>query len=104
MPQERLYEIGKKLFLVTITVEGFENNGRGDEESPNGGGGNDQDGEEDEENDDADDLDNPQDEMDTDKKGGEILRDKTPYYKHSARRGSKTVVMGVSNADSLKTC
>jgi hypothetical protein len=89
---------------VTITVEGFENNGRGDEESPNGGGGNDQDGEEDEENDDADDLDNPQDEMDTDKKGGEILRDKTPYYKHSARRGSKTVVMGVSNADSLKTC
>jgi hypothetical protein len=89
---------------VTITVEGFENNGRGDEESPNGGGGNDQDGEEDEENDDdADDLDDPQDEMDTDKKGGEILRDKT-HYKHSARRGIKTVVMGVSNADSLKTC
>jgi hypothetical protein len=66
--QERLLELNKKLYLVSIITEGFEYEGNGE-----------LDDEGDEQNDEeADDLDDTPEQMDTDKKAEEKSKDKPP--------------------------
>jgi hypothetical protein len=87
--------MGKKLFLISITVEGFENTDKSEDDQPDDGDDNDQHGGSDDVDDDNfDDLDDLQDEMDTDKGASGTIRDKTPDQGHSASKGSKNVVMG----------
>jgi hypothetical protein len=77
IPQERLFELDKKLYLVSISVEGVEhqearNSGdNGDGDDP---GGDDEEGRSD---DDYDDLDDPQDLIETDKQTLNIINSKS---------------------------
>jgi hypothetical protein len=95
IPHERLYEMGKKLFLVSITMEAFESNDKAEDDQPDDGDDNDQHGggSDDVDDDKFDDLDDLQDKMDTDKGLSGTIKDKTPDQGHLASKGSKTVMM-----------
>jgi hypothetical protein len=88
IPLERLFELDKKLYLVSILVEGFEQeddsrSGKGDD----GDQGDDEDGAQD---DDFDDLDDEQD-METDKSVQNTNNFTTPQGKQIAGSKTKTV-------------
>jgi hypothetical protein len=77
IPRERLFELDKKLYLVSISFEGVEHQGVGN--SGGNGDGDDPDGDDEEgrSDDDYDDLDDPQDLMETDKQTSNITNNKS---------------------------
>jgi hypothetical protein len=84
---ERLFELAKKLYLVTIKVEGFEHGSDGGEESD---GDDEPKGNNNVENfDDCDDPDNEPEGMDTDRKMEKGAEFKTPEAKQSTHKGAK---------------
>jgi hypothetical protein len=92
IPRERLFELAKKLYLVTIKVEGFEQGSDGGDEFD---GDDEPRGNDDEENfDDCDDLDDKPEGKDTDKKMEKGANFKTSEAKQSTHKGAKTVMPG----------
>jgi hypothetical protein len=95
---ERLFEMDKKLYMVTIMIEGVQDKG---DVGPSGGPDDDDQDDQDEEgkdDDEYDDLDDIQDTMETDKKGS---HDKTQF---SPKCGHQHVESKVSSSDSAVTC
>jgi hypothetical protein len=89
IPQERLFEMNKKLYLINILVEGFEAEkkfkpGEKDDDDPDGG-------EDDINDDETDDVDDNPKEMDTHKKTSDTSSSKTPKVKKTTNSGAKFV-------------
>jgi hypothetical protein len=89
-PTERLFELDKKLYLVSILVEGFDQVGGDKGES--GVDDDDQGGDNDVEDDDKFDS---HENMDTDKEGEKRFDVKTPEPRYGAHGGAKTVTGGI---------
>jgi hypothetical protein len=97
IPAERLFEMDKKLYMVTIMVEGVQDKG---DVGPSGGHDDDDQDDQDKEgkdDDEYDDLDNIQDTMETDKKGS---HDKNPIQ---SKRWASACGEQVSSSDSAVT-
>jgi hypothetical protein len=100
IPQERLLEMNKKLYLINIMVEGFEAEknfkpGEEDGDDPYGG--------EDDINDDetSDLYGNPED-MDTDKKTSDSSSSKTPKVQKTTNIGAKIVSIAQSDPNTIE--
>jgi hypothetical protein len=91
IPKEKLFELSKKLYMVSIVVEGQEQDEKKkpDRNDDDGQGDN----EDDLSDDDYDDLDDLQEQMDMDNNAGKDNKLKTPSTKQLAGSGSKTVAM-----------
>jgi hypothetical protein len=89
IPQERLFEMNKKLYLINILAEGFEaeknfKSGEKDDDDPDGG-------EDDNNDDETDDVDDNPKEMDTHKKTSDTSSSKTPNVQETTNSGAKIV-------------
>lgn len=97
IPSERLYEIDKKLFFISITVEGENNNGP-EKKGDDGDGGGDDGKDNDEEADDLDDL--PEDvDKPVEKDKPARNSEKTPVTKPSQKSRGKTVSLDLNQVD-----
>jgi hypothetical protein len=92
IPQERLFEMAKKLYLVSILVEGLE-------QGEGSGHEGDSDDDDTNNNDGADDLDDLPDIMDTDKKAGSRSLFQTPNAKQPNQGGARTVLSSMQVLD-----
>jgi hypothetical protein len=97
IPSERLYEMDKKLFFISITVEGDNNNGP-EKKGDDGDGGGDDGKDNDEEADDLDDL--PEDvDKPVEKDKPARNSEKTPVTKPSQKSRGKTVSLDLNQVD-----
>lgn len=98
IPLKRLFEMGKKLYLVHMEVEGFEQEALGHNEDNDGGDDDeDKDGDDATNDDEADDLDDGHEQMDTDKTpksgGGKSLGKNNGTCDHSQSDAKQAPMM-----------
>jgi hypothetical protein len=104
IPNERLFELDKKLYMVSILVEGFDQVGgdKGESEDDDDDQGGDNDVEEDDKFDDLLDLNERHEDIDTDKEGEKRADVKTPEPRYRAHGGAKIVPEGMGSPVLMK--
>jgi hypothetical protein len=91
IPHERLFEMKRKLYLISIVVEGLEQEGDNGKDGDSDDDDRNPDNNDGENFDEADDLDDLPDTMDTDKQAGSGAMFQTPSGKQSKQIGAKSV-------------